>query len=86
MRLGTLLSELQRMHHDLCRKHVYSKFVESLRTGDLEQAKSHASFLRLKFNPCYRYEAQDEATLDAIRKAEAILSEAQQRGTDECDR
>ena len=83
MPLGKSLSELDRQHRELCRKLVYPKLVESLKTGDLERAKSHAGFLRSGFRLPYPYEAQNEAAQSAIRKAESILWEAQQRGTDE---
>ena len=84
MPLGESLSELRRQHRDLCRNHVYPRLVESLRTGDLQRAKSQAGLLGFEFQPTlnYPYEVQDRSVQSAIREAELILREARQRGTD----
>ena len=75
MPLGESLAELRRQHHELCRKRFYPKFVESLRNGELERAKSLAGFMRLEIGSAlsYRHEARDETAQSVIQEAEQIL-------------
>ena len=69
---------------DWSRKRFFPIFVESLRNGDLQRARSAARFMTLEIGSdlSYPYEAEDETAQSAIREAKRILREA--RDEEEC--